>query len=238
LAHFKNAAVIPATKYRWKLTIDCPAPAAHPLSARTLKRDAGAMAGFLDIVTASTQRWLHLPTASLSAQLSGGLDSAMVVGMASRLSGGSLRTYGLVMPGPPGVQQQERRRELSEVFDLEDERLDMLDRLPFAPEGSRIVTQRVVPWEEVYFEAFEALLALARQSGAAVSFNGTGGDELCSRHWYEVSADQRACRRQQVLVEAVEFPSYLSRTACEAIRDTLSTIDRAPASPLFSSGNI
>jgi asparagine synthase (glutamine-hydrolysing) len=44
---------------RWKLTIDYPAPAVHPLSARTLKRDADAIAGFLDIVTASTQRWLH-----------------------------------------------------------------------------------------------------------------------------------------------------------------------------------
>jgi asparagine synthase (glutamine-hydrolysing) len=220
---------------RWKLTIDYPAAAVHPLCARTLKPEADVIAGFLDIVAASVRRWLDLPAASLSAQLSGGLDSAIVAGTASRLSGYSLRTYGIVMPGPAGAQQQERRRELSEVFGLDDQRLDMLDHLPFAPEGTRIAAQRVVPWEEAYFEAFEALLILARKSGATVSLNGTGGDELCSRHWHEMTSDQQARRRQEVLTDAVDLPPYLSRSACEAIRDTLSTIDRAPVSPLFTS---
>jgi asparagine synthase (glutamine-hydrolysing) len=220
---------------RWELTIDYPDAAVHPLCARTVKGDADVIAGFIDIVTASTRRWLHLPAAFLSAQLSGGLDSSIVAGTASRLSGGSLRTYGLVMPGPPGVRQQKRRYELCEVFGFEDQRLDILDYPPFVPKGSRMVTQRVVPWEEIYFEAFETLLALARQSGAAVSLNGTGGDELCSRHWHEMTAEQQACRRQEVLADAVDFPAYLTSSACEAVRDTLSTIDRAPVSPLFTS---
>ncbi len=219
----------------WKLTIDYPPAAAHPRCARTLKPGADVVARFHEIVAASVRRWLDLPAASLSAQLSGGLDSAIAAGTASRLSGHSLRTYGIAMPGQLGAQQQERRRELTEVFGLDDQRLDILGYLPFAPEGSRIAAQRVVPWEEAYFEAFEALLTLARKSGAAISFNGTGGDELCSRHWHEMTADQQARRRRDVLADAVDLPSYLSRSACEAIRDTLTTIDRAPVSPLFTS---
>ena len=82
---------------------------------------------------------------------------------------------------------------------------------------------RVVPWEEVYFEPFDALLARARLSGCSISINGTGGDELCARQWSEMNDEERSRRRQLVLLEGARFPSYFTRAAASAIRDTTGT---------------
>ncbi|HEX8282666.1 MAG TPA: asparagine synthase C-terminal domain-containing protein [Pyrinomonadaceae bacterium] len=209
-------------------------PDAPLQSARKLKPGADPVAGFLEIVGASARRWLTVPPESLSAQLSGGLDSAIVAGVVAGSSPEPLRTFGLLMPGDLGAQQQRRRAELARLFGLKDEHLNVGDYEMFSQDGSRVPEGRVVPWEEIFIEGFEALLSLTRGAGCVVSFNGTGGDELCSLHWPEMTGDEQARRRQQHTGEPAGIPPFLTRQAREAFGDTRRE-DWAPVSPLFTS---
>lgn len=209
-------------------------PAAPLTSARKLKPGADPVAGFLEIVAAAERRLLTVPPDSLSAQLSGGLDSAIVAGVLARTSPEPLRSFGLLVPGELGAHQQRRRGELARLFGLDDQHLDAADYPLFSPRGSRVAEGRVVPWEEIFIEGFEALLSLARGSGCVVSFNGTGGDELCSLHWQEMSDDEQARRRQQLTGEPADTPPFLTRRAREAFGDT-TPADWAPVGPVFTS---
>jgi asparagine synthase (glutamine-hydrolysing) len=209
-------------------------PDAPLQSARRLKPGADPVAGFLEIVGASTRRWLTVPPDSLSAQLSGGLDSAIVAGVVAGSSPEPLRSFGLLVPGDLGAQQQRRRGELARLFDLDDHHLDVADYPLFSPEGSRVAGGRVVPWEEIFIEGFEALLSLARGAGCVVSFNGTGGDELCSLHWPELTGDEQALRRRQLTGEPADLPPFLSRQARESFSDA-APVECAPISPTFTS---
>jgi asparagine synthase (glutamine-hydrolysing) len=211
-------------------------PAVHPLRARRLKPDVDVLGAFWNILTSSMRRWWPENQRGVGAELSGGLDSGIVSAAASSLvQGRPLDTYGLILSGEVGERQQSRRRTLIERFGLDDQALDLGGFLPLAPGSNRLVGGRVVPWEECYYEAVDAMLAGAAEKGTRLLFTGFGGDELCevregARDFKEVDPPREIARGLPK-----SLPPFLSQAAVQAYRDGLDGIDRAPTSPISSS---
>jgi asparagine synthase (glutamine-hydrolysing) len=193
-----------------------------------LKPGADVLGAFEDVATTSLGRWDN-EVAPFAAQLSGGLDSSLVSLLASRLNPRPLLSYGLIMPGEPGVEQKARRSEIVRLGGLKDHSLEAEGFPPFSPSSRH----PVFPLQEYYYEAFEQLLDLAIQNGSRTLLTGRGGDELCFPHYEELSPAERESRR-----EAVEAPSslklgFLTSATRDAYRETYLSLDRAPrpASP-------
>ena len=158
--------------------IEYPSPMPRFMPGR-LTENADVPAGFERIVSTSLSRWRSVTACEAGAELSGGLDSAIVAGLAAGRQGG-LRSYGVSLIGPCASDQRSRRRELVALFDLRDTELPIADFLPLAPGTCRVdSTSPVLPWEECYYEVFEALLTVAAAHGTRVMLTGFGGDELC-----------------------------------------------------------
>jgi len=211
---------------RWStgaLTIDYPEPVpfARP---RRLKPDADVAGAMQEIITASMRRWIDGATWTSGAELSSGLDSGMVAAIAASLLDTPLRTYGLIMPGIEGEGQRARRDEMIATFGYADTCFPAEENLPLSPR------RRVVPWEEIYYEAADRLIRRAASDGVAVMFTGHGGDELCARHYSELPED---AQRKLLVPDAP--PPFIRPRIHDAYRDTLLTLDRAPAAPMPSS---
>lgn len=164
---------------RWadgSLRIDYPRAVALP-AARELKPDADVLGAFDEILTAAMRRWLAPGDPVPAAELSGGLDSAIVAATAAKVTGSAVRTFGLQMPPPSGASQRERRDELIGLFGFQDTLLDAESLRPFS-NRRRIDEGLVVPWHEFYSDAFDEIYRLAHRSGARVVLSGLGGDEL------------------------------------------------------------
>lgn len=200
-------------------------PDAIPLPRpRRLKPGADVAGAMHEIIEASMRRWIDGATWTFGSELSSGLDSGTVTAIAASLLDTPLRTYGLIMPGIEGERQRARRDEMIAAFGCIDTSFAADENLPLTPR------RRVVPWEEIYYEAMERLIRRAAADGVAVLFNGLGGDELCAQHYDELPEDQ-----QRALVAVDVAPAFLRPRVHEAYRDTLLTLDRAPAAPIPSS---
>jgi asparagine synthase (glutamine-hydrolysing) len=200
-------------------------PNAIPLPRpRRLRPDADVAGAMQEIITESMRRWIDGATWTFGAELSSGLDSGTVAAVAASLLDTPLRTYGLIMPGVEGEGQRARRDEMIAKFGYIDTAFAADENLPLTPR------RRVVPWEEIYYEAIERLIRRAASDGVAVLFNGLGGDELCAQYYDELAEDQ-----QQELIAPEVAPSFLSPRVHDAYRDTILTLDRAPSAPIPSS---
>ncbi|HYC61269.1 MAG TPA: asparagine synthase-related protein [Thermoanaerobaculia bacterium] len=206
---------------RWSphepLTIDYPEPIAVP-RPRTLREGANPPAIALEILTASMQRWL-VPSGTtgpqpVGSELSSGLDSAIVAAVATDFTF-PLQTYGLLQNGEPGIGQRLRRQELIGRFAFVDTAIDAHEFPPLAHGGARIV-----PWEEIYYDAAAAMLRSASRNGMAAMLTGIGGDELCLLHRSEDDTKAEA---------DAEPPAFLTRRAREALRDARLDIAPRPA---------
>ena len=120
---------------------------------------------------------------TISCELSGGLDSALVAGLATRC--GAVRSYGMIMAGRNGRLQTTRRRTMTRIFGLEDTTVNAAEWLPLVdPER-----ESVVPWGEFYHSATSAMLDRAVADGATAMLTGIGGDELSPIFAHEAKAD-------------------------------------------------
>lgn len=195
---------------RWSvrepLTIDYPDATPSP-RPHSLREGADPPSIAQSILDASLQRWLVNSNAIAGAELSGGLDSGIVAASAS-----PLRTYGILQSGAPGIAQRQRRDELIARFALRDTTIDAHDFPPLAR-----VPERIVPWEEIYYDATDALLRLASRDGVAAMLTGIGGDEMCKLHRSEDDAAPET---------PAPPPAFLTRKAREALHDA--TVDLAP----------
>lgn len=215
------------------LQIDYPPELPSP-SPRSLKPGADVLGMFQTIMQASMTRWFS-DDLSIASELSSGLDSGIVSAVASAIRPESISTYGLLMPGDLGSDQQVRRKELIERFRLRDRAIDALKFPPFYSEGSRLRHMRVAPWEECYYESVEAMLKLVSEDGNVCILTGVGGDELFYPHWQEMGLQEREALLEEVIYKRSEIPDFLTSVVVEAYHDSLDTLDRAPRSIIATS---
>jgi asparagine synthase (glutamine-hydrolysing) len=228
-----------ASRVRWtasdaRLRADYPTPGAEP-HPRCLKPDADVLGAFRTALSASMARYIDDDT-GVSAFLSGGLDSGIVAATAAPLVHQPVRTYGLLMPGEAAAGQARRRAEFIQQFGFSDAWLEAAAYPALGPESSRIRELRIIPWEECYYEAFEALLRLAARDGHGLLFTGNGGDELCYLYWTELSEPEREARLSELQPDRSALPDFLTSRVLDIYSDTVLSIDRAPRSALPMSG--
>jgi hypothetical protein len=79
----------------------------------------------------------------------------------------------------PGRQQQDRRRQMIDLFQLgADVTTRMIDNLPFRPGGRRASRALITPFDELYDEGKQTLLDLLHSRGIRTVMTGIGGDEM------------------------------------------------------------
>lgn len=208
-----------------RITYSEPAPRHLP---RPVVEGADVVGTLGKILMAATARWIDPSLdAPVSAELSSGLDTAMVASAAAVVGGRPVRTYGLIMPGEPGRHQRHRRDDLIAQFGFVDLSVDADAFLPFT-DLTRIVDNQVYVGQEFFHEAFAQMLRLARSEGTRVLMSGNGGDELCYLNEDEWDDDEWASRRGDIVLERGGLPDYVTDKAFELYHDGLYTIDRAP----------
>lgn len=220
-----------------ELKIEYP-PAVLQIHPDKLKPDADVLGTFYKILKSSMSRWLPPGTHCAGVELSGGLDSAIVAIAAAELVDCPLATYGVILLDEMGNAQRARRLELVQSFGFSDETLDISDYIPLAPNSKSMMRTPVVPWEDVYFEALDTLLANAAHKGTRIMFTGLGGDELCGLSLYDfpelnISQDQNGEATPCPYDE--HMPSFLTESARQIVRETRNRLDRAAHSLICSS---
>lgn len=156
--------------------------------ASELREGADPVGALIEILDASIARWLDLPDLQVGIEVSGGLDSAFI---ASRVatSRANSRCYGVALIDGPERGQDRRRAEIVERFGLVDTAIQMQQFLPLAPGSCRLDgSAPCLPWEEGYYETFDALVKTAAAHGIEVLMTGFGGDELCGLRPSELRA--------------------------------------------------
>jgi asparagine synthase (glutamine-hydrolysing) len=160
-----------------------PVPAHAP---RELGTGADPVRAYADILAAAVARGPATGAGTL-VEVSGGLDSATVLlGAAEAFGADQLTAAGMLVPGPAGAQQRDRRRALLAGAGVRRDRtVDALTALPFGP-GSRraggtasaggTAGAGFSPDGEPYEELTGRMLAAA--GGARTVLTGIGGDEL------------------------------------------------------------
>jgi asparagine synthase (glutamine-hydrolysing) len=208
-------------------------PTVYPPAPADLKPEADVVNTFLEILAASVERWCPSGIGNTGAELSGGLDSALVAATASRMGTASLRTYGVTLLGTMGFEQEARRRELIDLFGFSDTTLRLDAFLPLAPGSSRMSGAAVVPWEECYYEAMDRMMVTAGENNTRLVFTGEGGDELCRVHWAarDTAADSGSVGRHA----QDPVPSFVRPYVLELLASRRTEIDRAPQSMIASS---
>jgi len=209
------------------LQITYPEPAERHFPRQVL--DGADVVGTLGrILSASSTRWIDRSlNAPVSAELSSGLDTAMVASAAAAGSERPVRTYGLIMPGEPGRHQQDRRAQLIDHFGFVDLSVEAREFPPFT-DLTRIAENQVYVGQEFYHEAFEQMLRLARSEGTVLLMSGNGGDELCYLNEDEWGPDEWSSRRGDIVVERAGIPDFFTDKTFELYHDGLYKIDRAP----------
>ncbi len=215
-------------------SLDIEYPPAFPgYRPRELKLGAPVLEQFGAILEASQRRWVDddLP----SSELSGGLDSGIVSATAAMIHDGHVHTYGIIHDGAMGMEQRSRREELVARYNLIDHVTLAGRHLPLDPTSSRISESRVVPWEEIYYEAVEALLSIAVDTGTRVLFTGFGGDELFYPNWEEIPLGKRLGLLHEFERGRPDRPDWISTSTYETFRESLQDRDAAPAAAISDS---
>jgi asparagine synthase (glutamine-hydrolysing) len=193
---------------------------------------ADPVEAFETIVSSSLRRWINVSEEHLGAEVSGGLDSAIVASSTAALCKRPLRSYGIALMGDSREDQPERRAELAQRFGLIDTEVPIASFLPLAPGSCRLDGRApVLPWEEGYYEVFWELLTGASEHGTEVLLTGFGGDELCGLRPSEI----RAIRGESAGAAApdedsVSAPSFLTPSAQATLSEELDLPPRAPCS--------
>ncbi|WP_456787717.1 asparagine synthase-related protein [Cellulomonas sp. P5_C5] len=216
--HLTERATARWTGQRLDLRYPPAAPDVPPGALRTGADPLGAFRGGLRALLVDLLAAQDGPAA---LELSGGADSAAVLAAARDARAGELHTYGLLVPGRRGRLQAARRTALVDRFGAVDRTLAADAHPPLDPAGPRLAGGTALgPHEEIYTEAFDALLGIASRDGVTSMLTGTGGDELFLPHPSELGADD--------VRTWPAAPAHVTRTATEAFQDTRWTVDQAP----------
>jgi len=210
------------------LSIAYPQPWLRP-RAGVLREGADPVAAMDTIIEASIARWIDVAGVVVGVEVSGGLDSAIV---ASHAAAGRapLRSYGVALIDGPERNQDGRRAEIVERFALIDTATPMGSFLPLAPGSCRLDGRApMLPWEEGYYETFDALLAGAAADGVNVMLTGFGGDELCGLRPSEIREMSGQAARPSSR-DPEPTPSFLTPRARATLTEALDLPPRAACS--------
>lgn len=170
----------------WYIEYPEPAPKYSP---HFLTDSAQVTDTYREILSSSLKRWYFLKDSNLvGCELSGGLDSANVTAMAASIYDSPIATYGMILDGEMGRQQQLRRKEYTEKFNTLDYTIDAapIQNHPLFLQGSRLRQKLINPYEEPYSELLEAMLDIAKTNDHRVILTGIGGDELLLSDSFDV----------------------------------------------------
>jgi hypothetical protein len=163
-----------------------PLPAGHG-RPRELAPGADPVAAYEQLLDLALSQRFYDP-ASTAVELSGGLDSANVAASLGAAHPGQIAAAAMIIVGPAGVQQQDRRRQMIDLFRLgPDVTTSMTDNLPLRPGGRRASRALITPYDELYDEGKTTLLGLLRSRGIRTVATGIGGDEMVALTAAELS---------------------------------------------------
>lgn len=185
---------------------------------RVLRENADVVSAFERLLAGALGRY-DLLRDNVGVELSGGCDSANTALSVADLLGDRVPSYGLLVGGHAGRQQQRRRAELAAHGNFADHTVDATDYAPFDPSGARARGAFLAPHEEPYVEALGTAVAAAAVSGVRVVVTGVGGDELMSLRAWE--------RRVQPAVDEDRAPFFLTNR----LRDVLREPAKQPPAP-------
>ena len=127
-----------------------------------------------DLVTAAVQRRL-ISDVPLGAFLSGGIDSAVIVGVMSRLASSPVRTFSIGFEGDPAFDESAEARATAEhfrtdhtEFRVRPSAVDLLDTLVYHHDGPFADSSAIPTY----------LVAKLTRQKVTVALTGDGGDEV------------------------------------------------------------
>lgn len=189
------------------LQLHYPEDALHA-EPRKLREEADVVNAFERLLAATLARH-NLVRGDVCVELSGGIDSANTALSVADLLGDGLPSYGLMVDGNAGQQQDRRRAQLVAHGKFVDRPVHAMDNAPFAPSGPRARGDFFAPHEEPYVEALHAEVAEMGANGHCTVITGIGGDELMWLRAWE--------RPAQPGVNEAKAPSFLTKR----LRDVL-----------------
>lgn len=206
-------------------TVTYPPAAEHVLQARELRDDVDPVDAFDLLHTQLVERLPDL-CGGVGAEISGGADSANVALSLSKTDRMGLRSFGLVMPGNLGTEQQLRRKAITSAFGYADTKIPSTDHAPFVPTGSRARGVMHDPASSYYVEAFDALATEAAAVGVELICTGMAGDEISGLHPHERRHAQAAGAGDN------DLPCWLGPTARDAMAEIETDVAPVPMLPV------
>jgi asparagine synthase (glutamine-hydrolysing) len=191
------------------LSVCYPEPVAHVARPRRLRTGADPVAHLGALLDRSVNEVCERHRDALAVELSGGLDSTNVALSVAQCTPGPVLSGGLIVAGPTGRAQIDRRRTIVEHLGFRDLAVPAADHLPLAPGGPRTPWRPHYPDGDVYQEAFDVLRAGLHAARGSVVFTGFGGDEIMG-----LVPDERTGKTRLPTP-----PAWLDRRARDALAD-------------------
>ena len=136
--------------------------------------EAQAVAGVRDLLTRAVERRL-ISDVPLGAFLSGGVDSTIIVGLMSRLTGSPVRTFSIGFEGDPAFDETGYARHVADTFKTDHTEfrvtpsaIDLIDKLIWHHDGPFGDSSAIPTY----------IVSRLTRSHVTVALTGDGGDEL------------------------------------------------------------
>ncbi|NEB36762.1 asparagine synthase [Streptomyces sp. SID14515] len=163
------------------LGIHYPEPAEHVLEPRTLRPGVDPLAVLNELLT-DVIREAPNTAGCVGVELSGGADSGNVALAVKAARLPQVHSFGLLVGGSIGRQQQVRRQAYADHCGFRDTAIPATQHPPFCPGGVRALGRPHDPAGAFYQEAFDVVREQAAARRCEVMFTGSGGDEVNAHH--------------------------------------------------------
>lgn len=200
--------------------------AIESVSPKKIKSNANPVEAFERIVKKVLGHRFGREPHRVIAELSGGLDSSIVAGVANQMMSNSLKTMGLLLP--PNLGDHAHRRDIiSATLGLNDTAISIEPYLLLDVDAPNFHKNRAA-WEEPYAEAVNTLYKLASETNHDVLLAGFGGDELFMLNTWELVLEKQTSLIEQAKTELFNYPNYLTDEARDAVNETIQENDDYP----------
>ena len=154
-------------------------PPSYPVyQERSVRNEKDIDNCFQEIIYNYIKKFVHKKNISLACELSGGLDSALIAVSLCRLPNTKISTLGMSLPGVIGDQQQNRRKEIINKFNLSDYSVYALDKGPLFEDGKFLRNGIFSIYDEIYQDSVIEMIECSLITDNGAVFTGIGGDEL------------------------------------------------------------
>lgn len=174
--------------------------------------------------------WTENHHLSISANLSGGLDSGVVCAIASRLlnkNNSILNTSGIIVTGKTREAQVVRRMEYIRRLSVNDHPVLAEEYSLFDFADKDWNNTDIIPWIDGYRKMFMASIKRIPDEKNRVLFTGYGGDELFYPQWSEMTLKERYLQESKHISDLGENSLLLSPTIPVLSRSSYFKVPRA-----------